>query len=169
MFFGYSGEIDIIEGVNEQLTNAMTLHTGPGCSITNGGGFSGSITTSNCDVNAFGQSQNAGCKIVDPSSNSYGAGLNANNGGVFATQWTNSAIKIFFFPRGSVPSDIGAGNPDPSGWGIPAASFKGACDIASTFKQQQIVFDTTFCESLSLSSYPSSISPHTSLLWLDER
>ncbi|KAF2801878.1 putative endo-1,3(4)-beta-glucanase, partial [Mytilinidion resinicola] len=139
-----NGEIDIIEGVNEQASNAMTLHTGPGCAITNGGGFSGSISTDNCDVNADGQSKNAGCQIVDSSTVSYGAGLNNNGGGVFATEWTSTAINIYFFPRGSVPSDINS-SPDPSGWGEPSATFKGACDIATTFKSQQIVFDTTFC------------------------
>ncbi|OCK80932.1 glycoside hydrolase family 16 protein [Lepidopterella palustris CBS 459.81] len=140
-----SGEIDIIEGVNEQTTNAMTLHTGAGCSITNTGGFSGSITTSNCDVNAAGQFTNAGCQIMESATNSFGAGFNSNNGGVYATMWTSSAISIYFFPRGSIPSDITSGSPDPSGWGTPAAVFMGSCDIANTFKNQQIVFDTTFC------------------------
>lgn len=140
-----NGEIDIIEGVNEQSTNAMTLHTGPGCSITNTGGFSGSITTSNCDINAAGQSTNAGCQIMESATNSYGAGFNSNNGGVYATLWNSNAITIYFFPRSSIPSDIASGSPNPSGWGTPAAVFKGGCDISSTFKSQQIVFDTTFC------------------------
>ena len=150
-----SGEIDIIEGVNEQSTNAMTLHTGPGCSITNTGGFSGSITTSNCDINAAGQSTNAGCQIMESATNSYGAGFNSNNGGVYATLWNSNAITIYFFPRGSIPSDIASGSPNPSGWGTPAAVFKGGCDISSTFKSQQIVFDTTFCKP----SMPSAFAP----------
>ncbi|KAK0309485.1 hypothetical protein LTR01_004592 [Friedmanniomyces endolithicus] len=119
------GEIDIIEGVNEQSGNAMTLHTGSGCSITNNDAFSGSISTSNCDVNA--------------------AGFNANNGGVYATEWTSSAISIYFFPRGSIPSDITSGSPEPSSWGKPLAQFQGGCDIPSFFSNQQIVFDTTLC------------------------
>ncbi|OCK93757.1 glycoside hydrolase family 16 protein [Cenococcum geophilum 1.58] len=141
----HNGEIDIIEGVNEQSTNAMTLHTGPGCSITNTGGFSGSITTSNCDIDAADQSTNAGCQIMESATNSYGAGLNSNNGGVYATLWNSNAITIYFFPRGTIPSDIASGSPNPSGWGTPAAVFKGGCDISSKFKSQQIVFDTTFC------------------------
>jgi len=140
------GEIDIIEGVNEQTNNGMTLHTGPGCKIgSDTTQFAGSVTTGDCDVAAKGQSKNAGCSIKDPSEQSYGAGLNANGGGVFATQWTDKAISIFFFPRDSIPEDVLGESPDPSGWGKPAAKFQGGCDIKSKFKQQQIVFDTTFC------------------------
>jgi len=139
------GEIDIIEGVNEQSGNAMTLHTGSGCSITNNDAFSGSISTSNCDVNAVGQDKNAGCSISTTNTQSYGSGFNANNGGVYATEWTSTAISIYFFPRGSIPSDITSGSPEPSSWGKPLAQFQGGCDIPSFFSNQQIVFDTTLC------------------------
>ncbi|EDU50880.1 1,3(4)-beta-glucanase [Pyrenophora tritici-repentis Pt-1C-BFP] len=140
------GEIDIIEGVNEQTNNGMTLHTGPGCKIgPDTSLFSGSITTKNCDVGAEDQSKNAGCSIKHPSTQSYGAGLNAAGGGVFATQWTDKAISMYFFPRNAIPKDVLGKSPDPSGWGKPAAKFQGGCDIKSMFKQQQIVFDTTFC------------------------
>lgn len=141
-----NGEIDIIEGVNDQMSNSMTLHTGPGCTIgSDTTQFAGNVTTKNCDVKAKGQMDNAGCSIADRSTKSYGAGLNANGGGVYATQWTSDAISVFFFPRGSVPEDVLGDNPDPSGWGKPSAKFEGGCDIEDTFKQQQIVFDTTFC------------------------
>ncbi|RMZ66883.1 Endo-13(4)-beta-glucanase [Pyrenophora seminiperda CCB06] len=140
------GEIDIIEGVNDQTNNAMTLHTGPGCKIgSDTSQFAGSVTTGNCNVAAKDQSKNAGCSIKHPSKQSFGAGLNANGGGVFATQWTDNAINIFFFPRDSIPEDVLGESPDPSGWGKPAAKFQGGCDVKSIFKQQQIVFDTTFC------------------------
>nr|OQO27559.1 hypothetical protein B0A51_04472 [Rachicladosporium sp. CCFEE 5018] len=151
-----NGEIDIIEGVNDQTVNDMTLHTGPGCTISDNGGFSGVITTKNCDVNAAGQDTNAGCQIKTDNMNTYGTGFNANKGGVYATEWTDSAISIFFFPRGSIPSDISSGSPDPSGWGKPLASFQGGCDISSTFKEQQIVFDTTFCGDWAGNTWSSS-------------
>ncbi|KAK5753829.1 hypothetical protein LTS12_016032 [Elasticomyces elasticus] len=139
------GEIDIIEGVNEQATNAMTLHTGPGCSITDNNAFSGAIVTDNCDINAAGQDANVGCSIKTESINSYGTGFNDNKGGVYATEWTSSAISIYFFPRGSIPADISSGSPTPSSWGKPLAQFQGGCDIPDFFSDQQIVFDTTFC------------------------
>ncbi|KNG44113.1 glycoside hydrolase family 16 protein [Stemphylium lycopersici] len=141
-----NGEIDIIEGVNDQTNNGMTLHTGPGCQIgSDTTQFAGSVTTGNCDVAAEDQKENAGCSIEHPSTKSYGAGLNEIGGGVYATQWTADAISVYFFPRDSIPQDILGDSPDPSGWGKPAAKFEGGCDIADTFKQQQIVFDTTFC------------------------
>jgi len=123
----------------------MTLHTGPGCSISNNGKSAGRIVTPNCDVNAAGQSSNAGCSIDTSNKASYGAGFNAGQGGVYATEWTSDVINVWFFARSAVPSDISSGNPDPTGWGTPSASFSGACDIDKSIKNQQIVFDTTFC------------------------
>ncbi|KAL4802665.1 concanavalin A-like lectin/glucanase domain-containing protein [Aspergillus unguis] len=138
------GEIDIIENVNDATTNEMTLHTNEGCTIDSSG-FSGTLLTSNCDVNAAGQADNAGCGIQHTDSNSYGAGFNAAGGGVYATQWTDEAISIWFFPRSSIPGDISSGNPDPSAWGTPAARFAGSCDIPAHFSDMQIIFDITFC------------------------
>ncbi|KAF2855449.1 glycoside hydrolase family 16 protein [Plenodomus tracheiphilus IPT5] len=141
-----NGEIDILEGVNDQTNNAMTLHTGPGCQIgEDTTQFAGTVDSENCDVAAKGQSKNKGCSIEHPSTKSYGAGLNAIGGGVYATQWTDDAISVFYFPRDAVPEDVLGDNPNPSGWGKPAAKFTGGCDIAQTFKKQQLVFDTTFC------------------------
>lgn len=140
-----NGEIDIIEGVNSQSANKMTLHTNAGCSITSTGAFSGSLETANCDVNAPGQDQNAGCLIESHDTTSYGTGFNSNGGGVYATQWTSEAISIWFFPRNAVPSDISSGNPDPSNWGLPQGQFTGGCDIDEHVKDQQLVFDITFC------------------------
>ncbi|KAF2096588.1 hypothetical protein NA57DRAFT_23549, partial [Rhizodiscina lignyota] len=140
-----NGEIDIIEGVNSQQSNAMTLHTGPGCSISSSGDFSGSVSTTNCDVNAAGQAQNAGCSIDTNDDSTYGDGFNNANGGVYATEWTSDSISIYHWPRSQIPSDITSGSPDPSGWGTPLAQFSGSCDISSAFKDMQIVFDLTFC------------------------
>lgn len=134
-----SGEIDIIEGVNSQNSNSMTLHTDSGCSITNSGQYTGNMLTSNCDVAAAGQSANEGCQIGNPSSASFGTGFNAISGGVYATEWTSDVISIWFFPRGAIPSDIVSGSPNPTGWGLATASYSGACSIDSHFQNLQIV------------------------------
>lgn len=139
-----NGEIDIIEGVNDQSSNQFTLHTSDGCSIDNTG-LSGSVQTSNCYVQASDQSENAGCAITSSSDSSYGDGFNGNGGGVYATEWTGDAINVWVFPNSSIPSDISSGSPDPSGWGTPSARFAGNCDIDSHFNDLQIVFDITFC------------------------
>lgn len=138
-----NGEIDIIEGVNSQSQNDMTLHSSSGCKVQNSG--SGTLVTSDCDVNAPNQATNAGCQVAASSSAaSYGTGFNSAGGGVYATEWTSNGISIYFFPHNNIPSDITSGNPNPSSWGTPAASF-GGCDFDSYFKEQQLVFDTTFC------------------------
>src|SRR3984885_8132839 len=59
----YGGEIDIIEGVNTQSGNKMTLHTNSGVEVQNSTDFSGKLVTSNCDINAPDQSTNEGCQI----------------------------------------------------------------------------------------------------------
>ncbi|KKK12876.1 hypothetical protein P175DRAFT_0431004 [Aspergillus ochraceoroseus IBT 24754] len=138
------GEIDVIEGVNAQTNNQMTLHTGDGCTIDNSG-FTGNLLTSNCYAYASGQASNAGCGMEAPTANSYGAGFNNIGGGVYATEWTSDAISIWFFPRSSIPADISAGTPDPSAWGTPTARFAGSCNIDSHFGDMQIIFDITFC------------------------
>jgi hypothetical protein len=139
------GEIDIIEGVNSQGSNSMTLHTDAGCSITNNGQYTGTMSTSNCNVAAAGQSTNAGCQIICPSTASYGTEFNAGGGGIYATEWTSDEISIWFFPRSAIPSDITSGNPDPTSWGRATAAFSGGCNIDTHFENLQIVFDTTFC------------------------
>ncbi|KAL4956666.1 concanavalin A-like lectin/glucanase domain-containing protein [Aspergillus filifer] len=138
------GEIDVIENVNDATNNQMTLHTSDGCTIDNTG-FSGTLMTSNCYVQASGQDNNAGCGISSPDTTSFGAGFNGNSGGVYVTEWTSSAISVWFFPRSSIPSDISAGTPDPASWGTPTARFAGSCDIESHFTDMQIIFDITFC------------------------
>ena len=123
----------------------MTLHTGPSCSITHNNAFTGTIQTSDCNVNDPNQANNAGCGISTTNTQTYGRGLNSINGGVFATEWTSQAITVYFFPRSSIPSDITGGHPDPTSWGKPLAQFQGSCDMDSSMKNQKIVFDTTFC------------------------
>ncbi|KAH7384978.1 hypothetical protein BKA64DRAFT_628733 [Cadophora sp. MPI-SDFR-AT-0126] len=133
------GEIDIIEGVSLQQRNVMTLHTGDTCSIA-GSQSLGTLQTNDCN-----QNNGFGCSISSSSSTSYGDPFNSANGGVSATQWTSDYIRIWYFPRSSIPNDIVAGKPDPSSWGLPDGNFQGNCDVDANFADHQIVFDTTFC------------------------
>lgn len=133
------GEIDIIEGINDNANNAMTLHTSDSCSITDDDAFTGKMTTSNCYIDAPGQPTNAGCDIQDQTTQSYGKAFNSNGGGVIVTEWTSSAINIWFFPRGTTPSDLQAGTPNPASWKEPVAQYQGDCDIPSHFADMQIV------------------------------
>jgi hypothetical protein len=63
---------------------------------------------------------------------------------VYATEWTADAISVYHFSRANIPSDLNAGNPDPSSWGEPLAVFNG-CDFREAVNNQTIIFDTTFC------------------------
>ena len=125
-----SGEIDIVEGVNTQSQNQMTMHTSQGCTLVN----------QDCQGNQ-------GCAATGGGSSSFGTGLNSAGGGIFATEWTSDSINIWFFSHGSAPGDISGPNPNPSGWGNPTSSFVGGsgCDIDSHFMNNNIIFDTTFC------------------------
>lgn len=125
-----NGEIDIIEGVNYQSQDAMTMHSSPGCSMIN----------KDCEG---GQ----GCSTQTGGSSSFGDGFNSANGGVYAMEWTSAAINIWFFSRGSIPNGISGDSPDPSTWGNPTASFVGGsgCTIDDHFNNNNLVFDTTFC------------------------
>lgn len=146
------GEIDILEGVNDQNANIMTLHTTSGMALTNdSSSLTGVINTGDCDVDAANQQKNQGCQIQDKSSvPSFGKPFNDNGGGVFSMQWTSDFIKIWFFPRNSIPTNVLSAAPNPSStgsWGKPNALFKptqpGAIDLH--FKDLQIIFDTTYC------------------------
>lgn len=142
------GEVDIFEGVNDEVRNKMTLHTTAGCRIEpTTKGFTGKIDTPDCDVNAPGQGKNIGCGILPPGTHqaTYGKGMNEMGGGVYATKWTSQEIAIYHFPRAQVPTDIQAGTPDPSKWGMPVAKFAGGCKIDEHFKDLSIIFNTAFC------------------------
>ncbi|KAJ1552328.1 hypothetical protein HK405_011743 [Cladochytrium tenue] len=139
------GEIDIVEGVNVNTNNQMTLHTSPGCTVNTGAqSQSGTNLLTNCDATANG---NSGCGVSDPSTASYGDGFNNAGGGVFAVEWTSSAIKIWRFARNAIPSDIAGGAAvSPSSWGTPVAHWPlGSTCPASFFSNMQIVVDDTFC------------------------
>jgi hypothetical protein len=75
-----SGEIDIIEGVNTQTSTAVTLHTSPGCRISNEGTDPSTVLKeADCNYNnAFG-----GCGQQTSNKENYGDGFNLIGGGVY--------------------------------------------------------------------------------------
>ncbi|KAG5943599.1 hypothetical protein E4U59_000238 [Claviceps monticola] len=139
-----NGEIDILEGVNAQTKNSVTLHTKAGCHISNHGTLA-STKFASSDCGAVGTS--AGCGQHTADNQNYGDGFNAIGGGIYATEWTSDHIAVWFFPRHKIPQDIDAENPDPTSWGSPMARFVGgpSCAIDNHFSNHQIVIDTTFC------------------------
>lgn len=138
------GEIDIIEGVNTQSTNDITLHTSAGCTINTAGSQGGtSLSNSDCNTGNAG----TGCGVTTTTANAYGSSFNNNGGGVYAMQWESSGVYVWFWPHGSVPADITNGAPVTGNWGLPIVAFNGGsgCTVDDHFYNHQIVFDTTFC------------------------
>jgi hypothetical protein len=138
-----SGEIDIIEGVNNAATDTITLHTSSGCTVSNSNSAPGTTTLeSDCSAGDSG----TGCGVSTTNTNAYGSGFNAVGGGVYAMQWASTGIYVWFFQRGQIPADITSGYPDVPGWGTPMATFSGSgCDFDTSFANHNLVFDTTFC------------------------
>lgn len=114
------------------------MHTSTNCTVA-GTGETGTLITNNCYVDAMGQPSNSGCAVTSTSTKSYGTGFNTGQGGVYAMEWTSDAIKIWFFPRGSIPASIDSGLPDTSTFGTPTANFQGSCNIDSHFADHRIV------------------------------
>ncbi|PWI64380.1 hypothetical protein PCL_10518 [Purpureocillium lilacinum] len=98
------GELDIIEGVNLKITTI--LRSIQGCEIINGGDFTGTVDTYNCYVYAPDQHKNIGCKIIANQPNAYGSIFNDEGGGIYAVEWTSTAINVWFLRRRLIPSDI---------------------------------------------------------------
>ncbi|KAK5441476.1 hypothetical protein LTS15_011243 [Exophiala xenobiotica] len=104
--------------------------------------MSGQLQTNNC---AYYPGYNVGCSISDTRAPSYGASFNAQGGGVYAMQWTSDYIRIWYFARGTIPSDIANQTPNPSSWGLPAAEFQGSCMIDQKFQAHKIIMNNAFC------------------------
>ncbi|KAF2022149.1 glycoside hydrolase family 16 protein [Aaosphaeria arxii CBS 175.79] len=136
------GELDILEGVNLNTYNQVTLHTSPGCVPSVGAGGESGRRIGNADCGANGGF--VGCGVESASATSYGTAFNANGGGVYAALWTSSGIKVWYFAAKNVPANIRSGNPDPNTWGTPTANFAG-CDFGGKFRDMHMVFDITFC------------------------
>ncbi|KAJ3848272.1 concanavalin A-like lectin/glucanase domain-containing protein [Lentinula lateritia] len=138
-----SGEIDIIEAINNLDSNQYALHTTSGCFLGTNSIQSGSILQTNC-------STGAGCVVQEKKPNSFGSGFAQAGGGVFATQLDVSGIYMWFWPRGSLPASISQANSSATmnltDWGTPTAAYlSNACNITQYFQPQQLIIDITLC------------------------
>ncbi|RMJ26593.1 hypothetical protein PHISP_02525 [Aspergillus sp. HF37] len=151
-----NGEIDVLETTNRGSEgNAVTLHTGGKCMMDGERRQEGTPGEyANCDNSAH---SNAGCG-VEGESGTYGEEMNAGGGGVYALELRPAGIRVWYFPRDSIPDDIdtdtssasnGSIVPDPSSWPTPLADFPGTnCDIAAQFRNQSIIANIDLCGEL---------------------
>ena len=167
----FTGEIDILEGANDQGTNQATLHTSAGCTIPSTTGATGYVQTtcrSNCSLNSrpdlsnisrsiigtncvSSASSNAGCAFKSNDPNSYGPKFNQNGGGWYVMERADTYINVWFWSRGAsnVPDAIknGANTVDTLTLGTSFAYFPSdSCDIKSHFGPHRIIINLTFCE-----------------------
>jgi len=137
-----------VEGVNTYTNNQATIHTHVGCVIPSSNstvlGMTGSLVgLTNCTATP---TNDEGCGIRSSLDTSFGPGFNVIGGGVHAMQWDDNGISVWFFPRTDIPSDIAAGTPLPSSWGIPMANWPATeCDPSTFFYQHSAIFDITLC------------------------
>ncbi|GAA5867542.1 hypothetical protein JCM1840_002545 [Sporobolomyces johnsonii] len=155
------GEIDVIEGVHETTMNALSTHTSSGCTMQTSGFYgtfmmSGSGRT-NCDAYA---TNSQGCGIRSKSTQSYGPAFNKLGGGVYALLWSSSGIKIYFWPRSKIPSDVKSGNPKPSSaWGLPQFYLSPSkCNPMKKFKDLNLVINTNLCGTWAEGVWDTSLS-----------
>ncbi|RDB16836.1 putative glycosidase C21B10.07 [Hypsizygus marmoreus] len=159
------GEIDIIEGVHTNTKNLASLHTTPGCTMSEPRGQNGDTVSSNCDTSV---SYNQGCGTSFKKPNSYGAPFNAVGGGFFAIQRSKSSVAVWFWTRDdpAVPQAVrtGVGNVSvDESWGLPEARFPmgDGCGYEEHMDRHVMIFDTTFCGDWAGATYTSAGCPGT--------
>ncbi|KAI2782453.1 glycoside hydrolase family 16 protein [Daldinia loculata] len=140
------GELDIIDGANTAQRNLYSAHTTTGCKSPSAG-FTGKQGRANCSPTL----DNIGCETVSPPSDttSYGDAFNAEGGGVYALEWDSEDLKLWHFPRSTIPDNIVYAHvlgPDPSTWGPPQAVFGGSsCSPDKYFFNMSLVLNINFC------------------------
>ncbi|KAF7340288.1 Glycoside hydrolase family 16 protein [Mycena venus] len=149
------GEIDIIENVNLETDNRFSLHVGDDNCVqptSVAGNQTGTISTaqgsiSNCTVTPATGQNTIGCVTTETKPNSFGSGFAGQGGGVFAMSWDTSGIAFWYFPRASVPSNIGGTDaPEPSTWGKASAWYPASsCDPTRAFGSQIITLYIDIC------------------------
>ena len=81
-----AGEIDIIEAINLQVNNQMSMHTLPGCTHASNTNEIGFALQPDC-------SQDSGCTVDEMKPNNLQEQFAAAGGGVWATEFDSSGIR----------------------------------------------------------------------------
>ncbi|PWO01383.1 hypothetical protein FA09DRAFT_335994 [Tilletiopsis washingtonensis] len=171
------GEIDIIEGANDQgPLNLASLHTTAGCSIA-----AGNTSRSSGFADKTDCISQPGCSERFSLTNSFGKDFNQNGGGWYAmkrdTRSGGEGISVYFWPSntsvdalpaavaaaaGSAPPYVLTGAnataEDLAKWGQPAAHFDNgaSCDMSQYFEQHEIIINLSFCGDWAGETFQSS-------------
>ncbi|KAJ7624602.1 glycoside hydrolase family 16 protein [Roridomyces roridus] len=162
------GEVDILEGVNDQGADQITLHTAPGCSMPASRTETGSALQLDCNTQVNG---NAGCGVNAVVPTSFGPTFNNNGGGWYAIERTDTFVNVWFWPRnGNVPDDVRSGGTsvNTANWGTPTANFPNTqCNFPQFFDSHNIIINLTFCGDWAGAVYGASGCPSTCNSYVD--
>jgi hypothetical protein len=192
-----NGEVDILEGINDQAPNQVTLHTTPNCTMpdtnnVNGTSDSpytasriqtGQTLTTDCD---YETNWNEGCIVGASGMETYGPGFNLAGGGWYVLERNSTGVYVWFWSRLlglDVPPAVTAlsssskSSPPPStidtsAFGIPLASFPTTpqCTVPEHFGPNSIIINLTFCglRAGAEDVYPKSGCPGTCKTYVEE-
>jgi hypothetical protein len=100
-----TGEIDIVEGVNEYTKNTMSVHTNEGCSMNESKvKNSKMVKTGATNCNAITDIE--ACGVSLDSITSFGPGSNKARGSTYAVQLSTEGIKMWWWNNGNGPAGI---------------------------------------------------------------
>ncbi|ODN79371.1 hypothetical protein L202_03375 [Cryptococcus amylolentus CBS 6039] len=143
------GEIDIMEGINNQTTNVIALHTSntTTCTVDSSStsSFSGTVENNDCNNSL---NSGAGCTVKDGDEKSYGAGFAEAGGGVYVGEYAEDGIRVWFITRADVPESLtaDASSLDTSTLGTPVAEYLAStCEIDQAFSPQTLTINIALC------------------------
>ncbi|KDQ07527.1 glycoside hydrolase family 16 protein [Botryobasidium botryosum FD-172 SS1] len=162
-------KIDIIEGVNDQGPNQISLHTLGNCTQPAQRSETGTAVSFDCNTHVSG---NPGCGVKSDKATSYGPQFNAVGGGWIAMERTSTHISMWYWARtDDPPNDIISGddNIDPGSWGTPVAHFVNTqCDLDEQFGPNNIVINLTLCGGWAGSTFTSAGCPGTCVDYVND-
>ncbi|KAL3707176.1 hypothetical protein TMatcc_005153 [Talaromyces marneffei ATCC 18224] len=139
------GEVDIIEGVNNQIGDVISMHTGARCRLDDDPqNQTGTDVRTDCSLST---NYVDGCGVSGPL-NSYGDLFNAQGGGVWVLWLDKDDLAVWMFPRMEVPDDIVKGTElTLNNWGKSLLHFKShtGCRAMDQWRNQTIIFNIDFC------------------------
>ncbi|WVQ75782.1 hypothetical protein IAR50_005415 [Cryptococcus sp. DSM 104548] len=142
------GEIDIMEGINNQATNVIALHTSntTTCTVDSSlTSFTGTVVNANCNNSL---NYGAGCTVQDQDDKSYGSGFAEAGGGVYVAEFAEDGIRVWFITRTDVPESltVDTSSLDTSTLGTPVAEYPSStCDIDKSFSPQTLTINIALC------------------------
>ncbi|KAK1961396.1 hypothetical protein LY78DRAFT_545612, partial [Colletotrichum sublineola] len=131
------GEIDIYEGWNDDGISKVVLHTDEKigeCRI-DGKNMTGTVSKPNCANFAAGQADNEGCAGLNPA-----APFGSPEGGVYAMEWKDDAIRVWGFTHGNVPADLSK----PETFGTPSFTTS-TCAADKLFTEAKLIMNIDLC------------------------